>query len=394
MPEEKISEYSDDIILVGIDYIGGDEFTEEMEEIVNRYDPAHVGLALCEKRFETLDGKKEWLDQSLLPSYKAGKTGILIYQAFIDALFENFRRFRGMEPESHIADLVPMIDRLDTDIEFLDRDITLTLSRAYRSMSILEKFKMIWYFKSAMLTFSSEKKERSVEGLEEHDDLVGGVIENLSMFAPSVADKTKSERLEYMGKKIHELSKDGTTVAVIPQSLVEEVRKELNKIKREEFVKGKHSGIEHLEEFGKKVFSKVLRFASPAFFITLAVYLFFFSDVMNVWRAWLYWFLAVGGMSALGSTLARGHPISILTSFILAPFMSLTLIGPGWIAGYVELKVRNPTVGDLKGVTESSSTGEFLRNNLVKVLLVGTFSNVFTWVGLFIVLPLLIKFAG
>ncbi|MFW6195822.1 MAG: TraB family protein [Thermoplasmatota archaeon] len=387
-------EYNEEIVLVGVDYLGDKSLESEISDLIAKYKPGIVGLTLCEKRFESLEEEEKWKDKPLLPSYKKGKTGTLIYQAFMDAVRENLRRFKGLKPESHIANLVPLADSLNVDVEFLDRDITLTLSRSFRNMSPIEKMKMIWYFRSTMLTFSEKKKSESVKGIEKHDDLIEGVLDTVRKFAPTVANRAKSERIEYISRRIFRSSKRDKIIAIVPESKLLDVKNKLDDIQKEEKERGRVRGILHLEKISKKVYTTLLRFASPIFFISLAVYLFLFSDVLNIWRAWLYWFIAVGGMAALGALLGRGHPISIITSFILAPFMSLTLIGPGWIAGYVELKIRNPKVRDLRELTSSDSSRDFLSNNIIRIFLVGTFSNVFTWIGLFIVLPLLISILG
>ncbi|MFW6040737.1 MAG: TraB family protein [Thermoplasmatota archaeon] len=394
MDQIHIEDYDDNIILIGADYIGGGDINQTILNHLSEIDADYVGFALCEKRFETLEGSKEWQDKPLLTSYKAGKVGSLIYQAFVDAIMENMHRFKGLDPEVEVAKLIPEVNELDLCVEFIDRDITLTLGRVFQSMSPLEKLKMIWYFKKSMLSFSDDKKSESVEEFDEYDDVVEGVLENLSYFAPIVANKARRERIEYISKKIHDLSKKGKVIGIIPESMMEEVKNKITSVRREEIMRGEHTGFEHLESIGKKVYTKALRFISPSLFILLAIYLFFFSDVLNIWRAWLYWFIAVGGMAAFGAIIGRGHPLSILTSFILAPFMSLTLIGPGWIAGYVELRVRDPRVKDLRKLTDSKSTRDLMRNNIIRVFLVGAFSNVFTWIGLFVVLPLLIRFIG
>ncbi|MFO8110769.1 MAG: TraB family protein [Thermoplasmata archaeon] len=393
MSSPEIKEYSDDIILAGLDYLGDDILEEELLEWVSEYRPKTVAFALCDKRFEALGGR-DWDEQPLLPSYKEGKTGVLIYQAFTEALRENLRRFKDISAETNVARLVPFADELDVDVELIDRDISLTLGRAFKVMKPGEKLKMFWYLKSTMLTFSDEKRKKSVDKMEKHDDLVGGVIERVSNFAPGVARVASKEREEYMGKKIYESSKEGRVLALVPMSKMEPVMKEIDDAVVEEKSKGEHSGFEHLERISKKFYTKGLKFISPAFFISLAIYLFIFSDTLNFWRALQYWFLAIGGMAALGALLGRGHPISVLTSFLLAPVMALTLIGPGWIAGYVELKVRNPSIADLKSLTSSESTNEFLSNNIIRVFTVGIFSNIFTWMGIGIVLPLLLKFVG
>lgn len=384
--------FNEDISLVGVDYLASENVNVDLIAYIDKRDPDIVGLALCEKRFESLEDKEEWLNKPLLHSYKEGNTGTLLYQTFTEAVRENLRKFKGVEPETHIAKFVELADVLDVDIEFIDRDVTLTFHRAYGHMSPLEKLKMAWYFRSAMLSFSEDTKSKSVEGMESQDDLVDGVLTSLDRFAPGIAEQARKERTEYMAKKINQLSKEKSIVSILPRSKLDDIYEELKRIKREE-EKGQAKGYAHLEEVGKKVYRRVLRFASPVFFISLAIYLFIFSDVLTIWRAWLYWFIAVGGMAALGSLIGRGHFLSMLTSFILAPFMSLTLIGPGWIAGYVEARVRNPKIKDIELLTSSGSINNFLSNNLIRPIMVGIFANLFTWIGLFVVLPLLIAFA-
>ncbi|MFP4000509.1 MAG: TraB family protein [Thermoplasmata archaeon] len=384
--------FNEDISLVGVDYLASENVNVDLIAYIDKRDPDIVGLALCEKRFESLEDKEEWLNKPLLHSYKEGNTGTLLYQTFTEAVRENLRKFKGVEPETHIAKFVELADVLDVDIEFIDRDVTLTFHRAYGHMSPLEKLKMAWYFRSAMLSFSEDTKSKSVEGMESQDDLVDGVLTSLDRFAPGIAEQARKERTEYMAKKINQLSKEKSIVSILPRSKLDDIYEELKRIKREE-EKGHAKGYAHLEEVGKKVYRRVLRFASPVFFISLAIYLFIFSDVLTIWRAWLYWFIAVGGMAALGSLIGRGHFLSMLTSFILAPFMSLTLIGPGWIAGYVEARVRNPKIKDIELLTSSGSINNFLSNNLIRPIMVGIFANLFTWIGLFVVLPLLIAFA-
>lgn len=390
----RLEEFDENIILTGVDYIGGENLQPDLAELIDEYGPNSVGLALCEKRFETMDKKEEWLDQSLLSSYKGGEFSTIMYQLFVDSIRENLKKFKKLEPETHIVELMDVADFLDTDIEFIDRDITVTLKRTVSGMSVIETFKTFWYFKAAMLSFSDKKKEESVEVIREYDDIVEGVLSTLQRFSPEIAKKARKERVEYMAKKIYQLSKDGKILAIIPESKIEGVLEQLKELKLKEKDRSGISGYEHLEKVGGKIYRKILKYSTSVFFILLAVYLFFFSDVLNIWRAWLYWFISIGGMASLGAFIGKGHILSIITSFILAPFMSLTLHGPGYVAGYVEARVRNPRIRDLQNLTRSKSVNEFLSNNLIRPIMVGIFSNIFTLLGLFVVLPLLISLIG
>jgi len=386
-----IKKFNDNITLVGVDYLEKGSLELELISLVDKYDPDVVGLAICEKRFETMEEKEKWLDKPLIPAYKEGDLGTLIYQTFIESVRENLRKFKKVEAETHIAELVDLADFFKVDVEFIDRDITLTLKRAYSNMSMLEKLKMGWYLKSAMLSFSDDIKSDSIEGMDGQDDLVEGVLIALDRFAPDVAERLRKERIEYMAKKIYQHSKRKKILSVLPDSKINSVIKVLNKLEKEE-KKGPIKGYSHLEKVGKKLYKKGLHYVPHVLLIGFAIYLFFFSETLNIWQAWIYWVLVVGGMSALGSALVKGHPISIIISFILAPIMCLTLHGPGWVAGYVEAKVRKPKIKDISDLTSSKSINEFLSNNLVRPVMVGIFANIFTWLGLFIILPILIAF--
>ncbi len=390
----RVEEFEENIVLIGVDYIGGENLQPELAELIDEYRPASVGLALCEKRFETMEKKEEWLDQSLLSSYKGGEFSTIMYQLFVDSVRENLKKFKRLEPETHIVELMDVADYFDTDIEFIDRDITVTLKRTVGEMSFIETFKTAWYFKSAMLSFSDKKKEESVEEIKEYDDIVEGVLSTLQRFSPAIAKKARKERVEYMAKKTYERSKEGKILAIIPESKIEVVLEELKGLKSEEKDDGGVSSYIHLEKVGEKIYSKILKYGTSLFFILLAIYLFFFSDVLNIWRAWIYWFISIGGMASLGALIGKGHILSILTSFVLAPFMSLTLHGPGYVAGYVEARIRNPKIKDLQNLTRVKSINEFLSNNLIRPVMVGIFSNIFTLIGLFVILPLLISLIG
>ncbi len=385
-----VRKIGENIILVGVDYLGTESLDIELMALVEEYDPDIVGLALCEKRFETIEEKEDWLEKPLLPSYKTGETGTLVYQTFLESIRENLRRFKKLDPEVNIAELVDLADFLDVDVEFIDRDVTLTFKRAFSNMGPIEKFKMAWYFRSAMLSFSDDTKFSTIEGLQEKDDMVEGVISTMENFAPGVAGLVRKERDEYMAKKIYHISEEKKMLSILPESKVDPVSKEIQELKKGER-DYEFKGLRDLEDVGKKLYKKSLHYLPHVLLLGFAIYLFFFTETLNIWMAWIYWVLAVGGMSALGSAIVKGHPISVVLSFLLAPIMSLTLHGPGWVAGYVEARIRNPQIRDIQELTRSKSINEFLSNNLIRPIMVGIFSNVFTWIGLFVILPIMLS---
>ena len=100
-------------------------------------------------------------------------------------------------------------------------------------------------------------------------------------------------------------------------------------------------------------------------------------------RIWLLW---NGSLSAIGTLLAGGHILSIITAFIAAPITSLNpLMAAGWFAGIVEAMIRKPKVKDFEDLSEDTSTIKgFWKNGVTRILLVVIFANVFSTIGTFI----------
>ena len=97
------------------------------------------------------------------------------------------------------------------------------------------------------------------------------------------------------------------------------------------------------------------------------------------------WFLINGICSAIGAAIAFGHPLTILTAFAAAPFTSLNpAIGAGWVAGYVEVKLRSPSVKDIRKLSTIETMKEFFGNKVIRVLMVMALANLGSMIGTFI----------
>ena len=97
-------------------------------------------------------------------------------------------------------------------------------------------------------------------------------------------------------------------------------------------------------------------------------------------RSWILW---NGGLSALGVLLALGHPLSILTAFIMSPITSLNpLLASGWFAGLVEAYIRKPKVKDFEDIAEDTSSFKgFWKNRVTRTLMAVIFANLFSSIG-------------
>ncbi len=102
-------------------------------------------------------------------------------------------------------------------------------------------------------------------------------------------------------------------------------------------------------------------------------------------RAFFWWFIINGVLSAAGVVVARGHPLSALTAFAAAWLTSLNpFLAAGWFAGLVEAHLRKPGMEDAKSMLNVESLRELMRNKLFKVILVAALANIGSIAGTFI----------
>ena len=134
----------------------------------------------------------------------------------------------------------------------------------------------------------------------------------------------------------------------------------------------------------KNPVSRVLGWAIPMLMLGLILY----SLIMNVetgMRRLSSWALWTGLLAAAFTALSFGHPLSILTSLVAAPFTTLNpLIACGWITGLVEATIRKPTVQDINNIPRDIfSLKHFFKNRFLKVLLIVIMANIGSSIGSF-----------
>ena len=121
----------------------------------------------------------------------------------------------------------------------------------------------------------------------------------------------------------------------------------------------------------------------------LIIGLIIYSFIMNIatgMRQLSSWVLWNGLLAAAFTAVSFGHPLSILTALVAAPFTSLNpLVACGWLTGLVEATIRKPTVRDINNIPRDIfSLKHFLKNRFLKVLLIVIMANIGSSIGSFI----------
>ena len=101
------------------------------------------------------------------------------------------------------------------------------------------------------------------------------------------------------------------------------------------------------------------------------------------------WVGVTGTLAALGAAAALPHPLTVLAAFLAAPLTTLhPALAAGWVAGLAEAWLRPPSVGDFEALPEAmESLRRFLRNPVVRILLVVVTTNLGASLGTFVAIP-------
>ena len=373
---------NDNIILVGTAHISK-ESVREVKEAIEKYKPDIVAVELCERRYEAITKKDKWEKTPVTQLLKSNNAYLMLAQTFLSSIQRRLGKEYGVEPGSEMIAAIKEAKKHGLEVALVDRDISITLKRAWRKMGIREKFRLTWEFLKAMLGFDEEEPEELDLKKLMDQDVISALMEEFGEIAPSATNVLIHERDEYITKKILDESKKGRVVAVVGAGHIKGIKKHLEKKKLD-------VDLNNLEYVPKKRFSilKAIGYTIPVLFAALIIYAFLTKGSDLALLMFIYWFLINGICSAIGTAIARGHPLSIATAFVAAPITSLNpAIAAGWVAGYVEAKLRTPVVKDFKDLSKLDSLRDFLNNRVIRLLMVVALANVGSMIGTIVAFP-------
>jgi len=378
---------NDRILLVGTAHISPKSI-EEVKKAIEEYKPDVVAVELCERRYKGLTEKDKWENTEVTELLRSNNAYYFLAHIFLFSLQRELGREYGVEPGSEMLEAIKTAEKQGIPVTLVDRDIAITLKRAWRKMGLREKIRFTWEFLKTLLGLE-EIEDVDIDQLM-NQDIISAMMEELKNIAPSATEVLIDERDAYIAKKILDESRKGRVLAVIGAGHIEGVKNRLEE-------SNLHVDTRELELIPKKRVNwvKTIGYLIPLIFVSLISYALFTKGITLAGTMFLYWFLINGVCSAAGAAVAGGHPLSILTAFFAAPITSLNpAIAAGWVAGYVEAKVRTPVVRDFQELRGLETFKDFWRNRVVRLLLVVALANVGSMIGTIIALPYITSLLG
>ncbi|MCG6658571.1 TraB/GumN family protein [Halomonas campisalis] len=345
------------------------ESAEDVRRLIRSGDFDAVAIELCDSRHQNLSDPDALGGQDLFEIFRQGKAGMVAASLALGAFQQRVAEQSGIEPGAEMRAALEETRRRELPLLLIDRDVGITLKRIYHNVPWWQRFSLFSGLLGSVLS-RQEVKPEEIERLKEGDVLESTfsefAAESEALFTPLI-----TERDRYMVMRLAEDAPPGryrNVLVVIGaghlKGMAETLEQPLPPSPREER--------EKLDTTPPP--SKMWR-ALPWLVTVLVLTGFAIGFSRNTelgWQLVSEWFLINGVFSALATTIALAHPVTIAATFFAAPLTSLNpTIGAGFVAAGVELFMRKPKVRDFSTLRHDvTELRGWWRNRVSRTLLV------------------------
>jgi pheromone shutdown-related protein TraB len=365
-----------EFILVGTAHVSR-ESAERVRETIERERPDRVCVELDEKRYEALSKKTQWESLDIRQVIRRKQLATLLVNLLLASFQRKIGGKLGVVPGTELLEATRAAEEHGIPFSLCDRNIRVTMLRAWRSMSLFQKFKLL----AGLLESVFGDVEISEEELEKlrSQDVLSELMNEMAEAMPSLKTALIDERDTYLAEKIRAAEGD-RIVAVVGAGHVEGIRR----IMAEPEPGTDLAAIETIPP--SFPLWRWIGWAIPVVILGSLGLIAWTQGGAVAGRNLLFWVLANGIPSAIGAVLALAHPLTVLAAFLCAPITSLTpVIGAGYVCAFVQAWVRPPLVQDFQTIWED--VGSFRRwwgNRLLKVFLALLIPSIGSMIGTYV----------
>ena len=361
-----------EIILIATAHVSK-ESAELVKSVIELERPNAVCIELDEGRYQTLKDPQAWEKTDIVQVIKKKQVVFLLTSLALGAYQRKIAEKLKINVGAEMIQGIQSANEIGAELVLADRSIQTTFIRIWRKLGFWEKTKLIFSFAMSDDEDTNITEEDLQKLLEE--DMLTAVMGDMKAQFPKVGEVLITERDQYLATKIKNAPGE-KVVAVLGGAHVPGVKVALFE----------DHDLKILNEIPEpKAWTKALGWIIPGIIIALMVYGFFLNweTGLSQLGAWVLW---TGTLAAIFTAIGFGHPLSILTSFVVAPISTLNpILAVGWFTGIVEASLRKPTVQDVKSVaTDITSFKGFFKNRFLRILLIVMMANIGASIGTFV----------
>jgi len=347
-----------------------------VRQVIERERPDTVCLELDRQRYEALSNPERWDALDLKQLIRDRQLAALVANLMLAAYQKKLGGVLGVKPGAEQLEAGRAAEALGIPVSLCDRDVRVTLRRAWASLSLWKKSVLI----STFLASALERPQLSEDDLRElrQQDVVSRMMAELAEFLPALKRVLIDERDSYLAQRMRE-TPGRRTVAVVGAGHVAGVLTAL-----------RARGPVDLALLDRippvSAVTRWLGWGIPASIVAALVAVGVTQGAEAAAKDMAFWVLVTGIPCTLGAAAAFAHPITIAAAFFTAPVTTLSpVIGAGHVLALVQAWVQPPVVAEFERLAEDFTHPlRWWRNRLLRVLLVFILTTLGTMLGMYI----------
>lgn len=364
------------ILLVGTAHIS-QESVSLVREVIHQEQPDGVCIELDEKRYHSLTEKKRWQALDLKQIIKDKQLSTLMVNLLMASYQKKLGKQLGVKPGTELLAAAQSAKEQNIPIALCDRDVRITLRRAWKSTSLLKKGYLLTTLFASLFDDTKISEEKIAELKQK--DILSELMGEMSEILPDVKKVLIDERDIYLAEMI-KATPGNRLVAVVGAGHVAGIQK-LFSIDNS----GLLNEINTIPPISQGW--KIAGWSFPLLIIGSIIVIGMQKGKADAGANFLYWILAHSIPSAIGGIIAFAHPLTTLGALIAAPITSLTpVIGAGYVAAFIQVMMSPPLIMEFETVGEDMGrVSGWWKNKLLRVFLVfiltGLGSSIGTYIG-------------
>jgi len=355
----------------------------EVEELVRSGHYGVVAVELCQGRYQAIIDPDALKRMDLGQILKEGKMGMVAAHLALAAYQRRLGYQLGVEPGLELRMAIDTAKLMELPVELIDRDVGITLNRAYKSVPWWQRFVVVSGLMAALITrdkISAEDIEQLKQG-----DMLQSVFSEFASHSPALFRSLVSERDEYMAARIRQAiqqSHHKHMLVIIGAGHLAGLQNQLT-MPAIAPPAAERIRLESIPPSGQ--FAQSLPWLLTALFLGLFVVGFLKGPGLGL-DMLVQWALITAGAAALGGIVSMAHPLTTLGAALAAPITTLhPVLGAGFVAASLELIFRKPQVADFGHLSDDLTHFRgWWHNRVARTVLVFLFVSISTSIGAYV----------
>jgi pheromone shutdown-related protein TraB len=349
-----------EFILVGTAHVSP-ESRDLVRRVIERENPDTVTVELDAQRYQALTDESRFQSLDIKEVIRKKQLSTLMVNLLLAAYQKRLGLKLGVLPGAELLEAIRVAEEKRIPVVLADRDVRVTLRRAWSSTSLLKKIFLL----SAVLASIFDERKLTQEQIDEllKKDVLSELMRELGEAMPGLKSVLIDERDLYLSSRMRG-APGRRVVAVVGAGHLEGIAEAL--------VSNREADLADLNRIPpvSPVWTWV-GWGFPAAILGAIVYIGWTQGGAAAGENILYWILASGTPCAIGAVLALAHPLTILAAFVSAPITTLSpVIGASYVTAFVQAYVRPPLVREFQTVAEDVTVFRmWWRNKLLRVFL-------------------------